>query len=377
MKKQLLIFMTMLTIVSFGQTATWTGTKTFGSTLKFIGLPINNGNTRFMTLDVTGKPSTTAIPTQVQPDWNATSGLGTILNKPEIPVVVPQVQSDWNATSGLAAILNKPEIPVVIPQVQPDWNATSGLGQILNKPVNGWGLTGNSLTDPLVNFIGTSDDQNLIFKRNNIRCGYIGTQNTTFGNNAGLNLIDGTALINTAIGISSLRLGTNVRYNTAVGQNALYNLANFSEDNIGIGFNALVNLTLGNNNTVLGGSAGRDLISASGNIVIGSNSAIGLTYGINNIFVGTNCSAVRGASNYNVVIGNLNTDQGLKNNHVFIADGQNNKRLVIDNNGKTNLMAMLNVATVPIYADNTAAVAGGLVLGDVYRNSTGQLFIRF
>lgn len=46
------------------------------------------------------------VVTQVQPDWNASSGLGQILNKPSIPSA--QVNSDWNATSGVAEILNKP-----------------------------------------------------------------------------------------------------------------------------------------------------------------------------------------------------------------------------------------------------------------------------
>lgn len=46
------------------------------------------------------------VVTQVQPDWNASSGLGQILNKPTIPSA--QVNSDWNATSGVAEILNKP-----------------------------------------------------------------------------------------------------------------------------------------------------------------------------------------------------------------------------------------------------------------------------
>ncbi len=32
----------------------------------------------------------------------------------------------------------------------------------------GWGLTGNTGTNPLTNFIGTIDNQDLVFKRNNI-----------------------------------------------------------------------------------------------------------------------------------------------------------------------------------------------------------------
>ena len=61
----------------------------------------------------------------------ATTGSYNDLNdKPTIPAA--QVQSDWNASSGMGVILNKPTIPDA--QVQSDWNASSGMGVILNKP---------------------------------------------------------------------------------------------------------------------------------------------------------------------------------------------------------------------------------------------------
>jgi hypothetical protein len=134
--------------------------------------------------DLTNKPVIPAA--QVQSDWNATTGLGVILNKPTLfsgsysdltnkPVLfsgsysdltnkpaIPaaQVQSDWNAVSGLGVILNKPALfsgsysdlsnkpalfsgsysdltnkpAIPAAQVQSDWNAVSGLGVILNKP---------------------------------------------------------------------------------------------------------------------------------------------------------------------------------------------------------------------------------------------------
>jgi hypothetical protein len=88
MKKIFSILMLSLMITTFAQNAEWTGVKTFKSSLKFIGLPVNNGNTRFMTLDATGKPCISDVPTpapQFQSDWNATGGLGEILNKPNIP----------------------------------------------------------------------------------------------------------------------------------------------------------------------------------------------------------------------------------------------------------------------------------------------------
>lgn len=45
------------------------------------------------------------------------------------------------------------------------------------------------------------------------------------------------------------------------------------------------------------------------------------------------------------------------------------KRVEIDENGYFQLL------TIPTYADNTAALAGGLVAGQFYRTSTGILMI--
>jgi len=36
-----------------------------------------------------------------------------------------------------------------------------------------------------------------------------------------------------------------------------------------------------------------------------------------------------------------------------------------------------NVATMPIHADNAAAITGGLSAGDIYRTATGALMIVF
>src|ERR1039458_2912408 len=89
-----------------------------------------------------------ALVAQVQTDWNASSGIGVLLNKPSIPAA--QVNSDWTASSGVAQISNKPSLATVatsgsyadlsskpsIPaaQVNSDWNASSGVAQISNKP---------------------------------------------------------------------------------------------------------------------------------------------------------------------------------------------------------------------------------------------------
>ena len=129
--------------------------------------------------------------TQVNADWDATSGVSEILNKPDLSIYaessdlatvatsgsyndlldkpsIPsaQVNADWDATSGVSEILNKPNLATVattgdysdlqnlpsIPaaQVNSDWDATSGVSQILNKPTipsytagNGIDITSN------------------------------------------------------------------------------------------------------------------------------------------------------------------------------------------------------------------------------------------
>jgi hypothetical protein len=113
--------------------------------------------------------------TQVNADWDASSGVQEILHKPDLSIYaessdlatvatsgsyndlldkpsIPsaQVNADWDATSGVSEILNKPNLATVattgdysdlqnlpsIPaaQVNSDWTATSGVAEILHKP---------------------------------------------------------------------------------------------------------------------------------------------------------------------------------------------------------------------------------------------------
>ena len=52
-------------------------------------------------------------------------------------------------------------------------------------------------------------------------------------------------------------------------------------------------------------------------------------------------------------------------------------RMTITPNGKVNVLQILNISNVSVYADNAAATSGGLAVGDVYRTSTGILMIRY
>ena len=67
-------------------------------------------NKKLNSIKFPGLNDTYTIPdAQVNSDWNASTGVSSILNKPTIPAA--QVNANWNATTGVASILNKPTIP--------------------------------------------------------------------------------------------------------------------------------------------------------------------------------------------------------------------------------------------------------------------------
>lgn len=99
--------------------------------------------------------SATSAP-QVQSDWNATTGLGVILNKPTLGTASASAVSDFataaqggRADTALQTLTSGANITItgtgtsrtiaaIVPaQVQSDWNATTGSAAILNKPTLG------------------------------------------------------------------------------------------------------------------------------------------------------------------------------------------------------------------------------------------------
>jgi len=77
------------------------------ATYIFAGTGIDvSANTGYITINATGIGSTGI--SQLNSNWNAVTGVTSILNKPIIPAA--QVNSNWNATTGISSILNKPTI---------------------------------------------------------------------------------------------------------------------------------------------------------------------------------------------------------------------------------------------------------------------------
>ena len=94
------------------------------------------------------------VPIQQQADWNEAdpTAVSYIVNKPVIPAT--QVNADWDATSGVAQILNKPVIPDE--QVNANWNEADPTSKayIENKP-------------DLSNYLTSSDLSNYVTKTEN------------------------------------------------------------------------------------------------------------------------------------------------------------------------------------------------------------------
>jgi hypothetical protein len=143
---------------------------------------------------------------------------------------------------------------------------------------SGWSLTGNAGTSAATNFIGTTDDIDLMFRRNNISSGRISANNTAFGNGAGAALSGG---------------GNNALFGAGAGGK----LTNPSQ-NTYFGFNAGSEVVSGFNNIYIGAQAGSSAGHTSGNknLIVSHQGMVATNNGANqlnigNVLWGVDCSA--------------------------------------------------------------------------------------
>lgn len=72
------------------------------------------------------------------------------------------------------------------------------------------------------------------------------------------------------------------------------------------------------------------------------------------------------------------TNPGSKTFQLFSdIGGARTERVYILASGSAKFEGSLNVGTVSVHADNSAAIAGGLSAGDIYRKSDGTLMITY
>ena len=209
--------------------------------------------------------------------------------------------------------------------------------------------------------------------------------NTSFGEYSLSSNTDG--FLNTAIGHSSLFSNTVGVGNIAIGYSSLFSNLN-GNANIAIGNESLKLNTNGVGNLAIGSNSLRLNTNGNQNIAIGSSSLSGgFMNGDNNIGLGNLAGAYSSIGEYNgnssIYIGSstkpLGTDQTnqIVIGHEAIGAGSNTATLGNTDIVKTVLRGTINTTSMPVYADNAAATAGGLGVGDQYRTSTGQLMVRY
>lgn len=173
-----------------------------------------------------------------------------------------------------------------------------------------WSTKGNANTDASQNFIGTTDNQDLIFKRFGVQAGLlsdIGTFNTSFGVRSYTGTPKGSysGRWNTAIGYNSLNNDDHVvvgHDNTAVGANTLsLNTNGFS--NTALGSSVLKYNTKGNSNTGIGMEALAGNTWGNYNVAIGRSTLLGNTYGSYNTGIGNMALHLNKNGSFNTAIG--------------------------------------------------------------------------
>src|SRR2546423_7398937 len=191
--------------------------------------------------------------------------------------------------------------------------------------VTGWSLTGNTGTNPANHFIGTADNQPLLFKINNQRSGYLGTNaNIFFGLGSGEN--DTLSINNIGIGINALKDNKSRSHLVAIGENSLTNNGTGAlnswegTENTGVGYltlwqnttgyyntalgsRALYLNTFGNNNTAAGSLALYQNVLGSYNAALGADAMTYNNDGSHNTAAGFSSLYYNTSGSYNVAVG--------------------------------------------------------------------------
>ena len=190
------------------------------------------------------------------------------------------------------------------------WN---NLAQQASAPSAVWMLQGNSNTNSQTDFIGTTDNQPLIFKILNARSGIIDStaNNTAFGFKSSFQTVKGalnpdfgdyTGTWNTSFGYKSLFTNSVGIGNVAIGANTL-RLNESGGYNTAVGVHALFSNVSGNFNIAIGGLSLYDNLSGTSNVAIGQRALASNKTGYSNIAIGPDALLLNVSSSNLVAVG--------------------------------------------------------------------------
>ncbi|MDP4264984.1 MAG: tail fiber domain-containing protein [Bacteroidota bacterium] len=284
-----------------------------------------------------------------------------------------------------------------------------------------WKRSGNSGTNPSANFVGTTDNQPLSFRVNNVKAGLLDpvNHNTSLGTGSIMNytgsnsvavgdstLFSGTSGSgNVALGHAALRFTTTGNDNAALGNNSLYKTTT-GFGNTGAGSNSLYNNTTGHDNTASGFLSLYQTTSGFQNTAHGSNALFSNTTGSDNTAIGMSAlfsnttgfvnSAIGFGALFSNTTGSFNTALGEFSMHDNTT-GQNNtasgnfslqfntlgssntangaQALKLNTTGSTNTATGVNALFSNTTGNNNTAV--GSFAGDLVTTDTSNTFIGF
>jgi hypothetical protein len=211
---------------------------------------------------------------------------------------------------------------------------------------NAWSLSGNAGTNSETNFIGTTDDRDLILKRNNEIIGALKGNSIAFGTKAlenntnlstgnigiGNGALEKTTTNSNNVGIGHLALNKNRNHNNiAVGAFSLTNDTS-GTNNVAIGFGAMFNKANGANNVAVGYEALR-ANNMHSNIAIGADALKNNIGGANNTAIGFKSLEFNKNNHSNVTLGAFTlTNDTMGANNVAIGYGAMYNKYSGDNN---------------------------------------------
>jgi len=233
---------------------------------------------------------------------------------------------------------------------------TSGFNTFVGIEAGNFTMTGSTgLQGSFNTGVGYNSLKSNTTGQYNTGVGYTALQSNTTGfGNTGIGLqalktnVSGNS--NTGIGMYALRVNTIGQNNTATGYQAL---ASNTEgvDNTANGIFTLVLNTTGSSNTASGKDSLFNIVTGSGNVALG--------YSAGKYETGSNSFYVN-----NVSQGNTANDKAyslLYGTFSGTAGSLAGQKLTV------NALLNVNIAKLSVYANNAAALGGGLVPGDLYR----------
>ncbi|MDK2772517.1 MAG: hypothetical protein KYX68_09875, partial [Flavobacterium sp.] len=194
------------------------------------------------------------------------------------------------------------------------WDGVQWVRLQVGLASNDWTLLGNSGTNASTNFLGTTDNVDLVFRRNNIVSGRLGFNNSVFGRGS---FATGTGNANTVFGANSLLANTTGSANAVLGfYSMLSNTTGLG--NVALGYTVLNSNTTGRNNIAAGTYSSDANTTGSYNVALGFNSLRDNSTGSDNVAIGDNALATMGSFSNNVGVGAFAGQSVAGNNNTAI-----------------------------------------------------------